>query len=104
MPVPDTNGVNDLWASPAGNLLAVGGPGGLQVFHYNGAKPITKYTGLLTTTSITQMFWDNDNHLYALSTSATKLFVFTVTPTSFSQAPGSPYTIPNAAAVAVLPE
>lgn len=104
MPVPDTGGVNDLWASPSGVLLAVGGPGGLQVFHFNGANPITKYTGLLTADSIVQMFWDNDNHLYALSASANKLFVFKVTPTSVSQAPGSPYTITNPVAVAVLPE
>jgi hypothetical protein len=104
MVVPDTRGVADLRASPSGLLLAVGGPAGLQVFHFNGASPITKYMGLLTTDSIVQVFWDNDNHLYALSAKANKLFVFTVTPTSFSHAPGSPYTISNPAAVAVLPE
>ncbi len=92
-----------LWASPSGLLLAVGG-NGLEVFHFNGASPITKYTGLLTSDKIVQLFWDNDNHLYALSASANKLFVFTVTPTSVSQAPGSPYTISNPVALAVLPE
>jgi hypothetical protein len=30
--------------------------------------------------------------------------VFTVTPTSFSRAPGSPYTISSPVALAVLPE
>jgi hypothetical protein len=54
--------------------------------------------------SIAQVFWDNDGHLYALSTTANKLFVFTVTPTSESEAPGSPYTITNPVAEAVLPE
>jgi len=102
MPTPET-GVYDLWASPSGLLLAVGG-NGLEVFHFNGANPITKYTGLLTTDNIVQVFWDNDNHLYALSASANKLFVFTVTPTSFSRAPGSPYTISSPVALAVLPE
>jgi hypothetical protein len=102
MPTPET-GVNDLWASPSGLLLAVAG-NGLEVFHFNGANPITKYTGLLTTDNIAQVFWDNNNHLYALSVSANKLFVFTVTPTSVSQAPGSPYTISNPVTLAVLPE
>ncbi len=82
MPTPET-GVYDLWASPSGLLLAVGG-NGLEVFHFNGGSPITKYTGLLTSDKIVQVFWDNDNHLYALSASANKLFVFTVTPTSVS--------------------
>jgi hypothetical protein len=104
MPTPDVGTVNDIWAAPSGMLLAVAGTSGLEVYHYNGAKPLTKYTGLLTTGSIVQVFWDNANHLYAVSTTGNELFVFTVTPTSFSQAPGSPYTITNPAALAVLPE
>jgi hypothetical protein len=99
-----TYGINDIWMSPSGKLLAVGGSSGLQVFHFNGANPVTTYTGLLTKEEIDQMFWDNDNHLYALSRSAGKLYVFTVTPTSHSQAPGSPYTITGAENIQVLPE
>jgi len=104
MPVVAVGTVNDLWMSPAGNLLAVGGSKGLQVFHFNGANPITHYTGLLTTDAVSQMFWDNDNHLYAVSQSAGKLFVFTVTPTSARLAPGSPYSINGAEDVIVLPK
>jgi hypothetical protein len=99
-----TYGINDIWMSPSGKLLAVGGTSGLQVFHWNGAKPVTTYTGLLTTAPISQMFWDNDNHLYALSQTTGKLYVFTVTPTSHSQAKGSPYTITGAENIQVLPE
>jgi len=99
-----TYGINDIWMSPSGKLLAVGGTSGLQVFHFNGANPVTTYTGLLTNVEIDQMFWDNDNHLYALSRTAGKLYVFTVTPTSHSQAPGSPYTITGAENIQVLPE
>jgi hypothetical protein len=104
MPTPDVGTVNNIWAAPSGMLLAVAGTSGLEVYHYNGAKPLTKYTGLLTTANIAQVFWDNANHLYALSTTGNELFVFTVTPTSFSQAAGSPYTITSPAALAVLPE
>ena len=96
--------VNDYWMSPNGKYLAVGGSAGLQIFHFNGANPITKFTGLLTSNQITQMFWDNANHLYAISNSAGKLYVFTVTSTGVTQAPGSPHSITNAQSVIVLPK
>jgi hypothetical protein len=109
MPRSRVSFANDLKMSPSGRLLAVAGEGGLQVFHFNGAHPATHYTGLLTNETITQMFWDDDNHLYAITESGVKsapgkLFVFTITPTSYRQAPGSPYTIYNPAAIIVHSE
>jgi hypothetical protein len=80
----------------AGNLLAVGGAGGLRIFTLNGANPVTAYSGLLTRDQVEQCYWDNDHHLYAISHAAGKLWVFTVTATGFSQAPGSPYKISGA--------
>lgn len=80
--------------SLSGEFLAVGGLG-LEVFHFNGADPITPFTGLLMNDPVDQIAWDNDNRFYAISNSAGKLFVFTVTPTSVNQAPGSPYKITN---------
>ncbi len=103
MPATVVKSVLDIDMAPSGKLLAVGGTAGLQVFHFNGANPITYYTGLLTKDEIDQFFWDNDNHLYAISKPSGKLFVFTVTPTSFSPAPGSPYTISQPLNVIVLP-
>jgi 6-phosphogluconolactonase (cycloisomerase 2 family) len=98
----------DLEMSPSGSLLAVGGVGGLQVFHFNGASPITTFGSALTTDSISQIFWDNSNHLYAITLNAVppavnpgKLHVFTVTDTSASEASGSPYTIATPIALAV---
>ncbi|HKV80267.1 MAG TPA: hypothetical protein VJP02_19115 [Candidatus Sulfotelmatobacter sp.] len=99
-----TYSVNDYRMSPSGKLLAVAGPLGLQVFHFNGGNPITHYTGLLTKNNINQVFWDKANHLYAISTQAGKLFVFTVTPTSVTQAPGSPHNLPGAGSLIVLPK
>ena len=89
--------------APSGTLLAVGGTGGLQIFHFNGASPITHYTGLLTTAEADQFFWDNENHLYAIGRTSNKLWVFTVTPTSYTQAPGSPYTFNAPIAMIVQP-
>lgn len=102
MPRTLTTIVNDLWMSPSGKLLAVGGSTGLQVFHFNGAKPITHYTGLLTSDSIDQLFWDNANHLYAISRRYGSLHVYTITPTSYSEVPGSPYPVPGAQNLIVL--
>lgn len=96
--------VNDLKMAPSGKLLAVAGTNGVQVFHFNGANPPTAYTPLLTTDSITQMFWDNDNHLYAINQIGGNMHVFTVTPTSYSEAPGSPYTVDQPESIAVQPE
>jgi hypothetical protein len=103
MPATSIVTVYDMKMAPSGKLLAVAGQEGLQVFRFNGASPITKYTGLLTSDPINRMFWDNNNHLYAISQSSGKLFVFTITPTSHEAAPGSPYTVSNPSNIVVQP-
>jgi hypothetical protein len=107
MPKSLTGGLNSMSMSPSGRLLAVSGTNGLQIFHFNGSKQITTYTGLKSHGSGTawnsydflEMWWDNDNHLYG-SVGSNQLWVFTVTDTGFSVAPGSPYNI-SAASMAV---
>jgi hypothetical protein len=93
--------------SPSGKILAVGGgtnpnqvplrfifgSSGLQLFHFNGASPITPFSSVLTKTPIDYIHWDNANHLYALSASTGKLYVYTVTTTTITPVPGSPFTI-----------
>lgn len=92
------------WMSPSGRYLAVGGTGGLQIFHFHGANPMTKFTGLLTRKAIDQLWWDNAHHLYAISRSAQKLYVFTVTAKGARPAPGSPHSITNPVNLIVLPK
>jgi hypothetical protein len=101
MPVSEP-GSGFMRMSPSGKLLAVGGSG-LELFHFNGANPVTKYKMLLATESINLIYWDNNNHMYAIGSDAKggKLWVYTVTPTSVTEAPGSPYSIANAASMAV---
>jgi hypothetical protein len=79
--------------SPDGKLLAVGGSAGLQIFHFHGANAPTKFTNLIKVVEIDQMFWDNQNHLYAISRPTGRFFVFNITPTSVSEAPGSPHEL-----------
>jgi hypothetical protein len=115
MPAPSVYpGVMNM--SPSGKLLAIGSPvdysscscgirswgtSGLQVFHFNGANPITRYSGTLTKTPIDNIHWDKANHLYALSHSTGKLYVYTVTPTSITPVSGSPYVISSPTALIV---
>lgn len=93
----------DMKMAPSGKLLAVAGQEGLQIFHFNGANPITYYTSLMTTDPINQMFWDNDNHLYAISRNTGKLHVFTITPTYHHESPGSPHAISSPSNIIVQP-
>lgn len=104
MPAMAVSAVNDLKISPAGDLIAVGGPEGLQIFHFNGANPITPYTGIVTVDPVSQMSWDNQGNLYVLSQQAGRLHVFTTASGSVHEAPGSPYPInqPNSLAVSPL--
>ena len=102
MPTTAVDTVVDINMAPSGKLLAVGGTKGLQLFHFNGAAPLTHYTGLLLNEEVQQIFWDNANHLYALGLD--KLWVFTATPTSVSQAPGSPYSIGQTVSLIVQPK
>jgi hypothetical protein len=102
MPKVSVASVTSISMSPSGKLLAVGGTAGVQVFHFNGANPVTLYTGRLNNVEVDQMSWDNDNHLYAISQSAGKLFVFTITPMSHSQVEGSPYSITKPQNMSVL--
>ena len=83
----------DMKMSPSGKLLAVAGQQGLQIFHFNGANPITRDTGLLTKDPVNQIFWDNSNHLYAISQATGKLRVYTITPSSVQEPKGSPVLI-----------
>ncbi len=90
--------VNLMAMSPAGNILAVSTGTGVQFFHFNGAKPITEFTGILGTSGyISQMSWDTSNHLYAVNGQSGKLHVYDVTTTSAKEAAESPYVIPGGA-------
>jgi hypothetical protein len=103
MPTVSVGSLTAVGMAPSGKLLAIGGSTGLLVFYCNGASPITHYTGLLTSSYIDEIRSDNANHLYAISQTAKKLWVFTVTPTGVSQAPGSPHTINTPLGVIVQP-
>ena len=95
MPIPAITNVRGMSMSNSGKLLAVFGYPGLQIFHFNGASPITSYSSvLLPTTDIDQVAWDTSNHMYALSYTTQKLYVYTVTPTTITAVASYSVTAP----------
>jgi hypothetical protein len=99
MTTTEVHPVDALAMAPGGKLLAVAGENGVQIFNFNPRGQATANTGLITTAPVSELYaaselyWDNNNHLYVISNADNALHVFTVTATSAEEAPGSPYSI-----------
>ncbi|MGA2539340.1 MAG: hypothetical protein ABSF53_25265, partial [Terracidiphilus sp.] len=95
---------NTMSISPSGKVLAAAVGTGIQFFHFNGAKPITKFTGIIGLSgSITTMQWDKSNHLYAINGATGNVHIYTVTTTSVVEVPGSPYSVGATGLVVAVP-
>jgi hypothetical protein len=104
MPVTHEASFADLRMSPSGKILTVIGDG-LEFFHFNGAAPMTPFKHLLPTVFFQQAGWDNNNHIYALTSVENTsgdggiydggIYAYTVTPTSIDAVPGSPSKVAN---------
>jgi hypothetical protein len=91
--------------SYSGQILAVAGTNGLQLFNFSGTAEATQRTGqLLAGVNINRVIWDPSNHLYAISQTSNKLYVLNVTSSGVTQAPGSPYTIASPREIIVQPK
>ena len=94
---------NEMSISPTGKLAALGGTDGdgYQFFHFNGANPPTKFTGVYDAGSrIWEFGWDKSDHVYVLSENS--LIVWKLTPTSYKQISGSTYPLKAASSLIVL--
>jgi hypothetical protein len=56
MPVSEAGG-GWMRSSPSGKFLVAGGSG-IEIFHFNGGSPLTKYKMLFPGDGIGQIFWD----------------------------------------------
>lgn len=87
--------------SPSGAVLAVGGDEGYQFFHFNGASQPVKWTGpFAADNDVLELGWDTADHFYALT--ASSLYEYRVTATSYKQEAGLPNAFTNAGSVIVL--
>jgi hypothetical protein len=91
MPAANIGTLSAMSISPSGNLLAVAGSYGFELFHFNGGSPITKIGSLVPSDPVAQVAWDKAGHLYVLT--ASSLYVYTATATGVENAPGSPHTL-----------
>lgn len=94
---------SEMSISPTGKLAALGGTdgSGYQFFHFNGANPPTKFTGVYDAGSrIWEFGWDKSDHVYVLSENS--LIVWNLTPTSYKQIPDSTYPLKEASSLIVL--
>jgi DNA-binding beta-propeller fold protein YncE len=104
MPSIAGSGINIMRLSPSGDLLAVATGTGVQIFHFNGSHPITKFTGVIGKTGfIRDLAWDKNNHLYAINGANGNLHVYTITTTTAVEVAGSPYAAAGTHLV-VVPE
>jgi hypothetical protein len=95
MPTPVIQeGMAGMAFSTNGKLLAVYGYPGVQLFHFNGAKPITKYTSLLPQEVIDRIGWDTAGHLYAVSYDSELIYVYNVTNSKVTELAGVPFKVP----------
>jgi len=93
--------VSALSIDPTSQFLAVGDTG-FELFHWEGGKQVTKFTGVeLPGVSIQQFAWDTSHHLYVLS-KVGDVYVYTVSSTGIKEASGSPYSIPESSSIVVL--
>jgi WD40 repeat protein len=89
------NGTSLMRLDPSGKVLAVATGTGVAFFHFNGASPLTPFTGIIGTSgSITLMAWDSDGRLYAQNSESGKLHVYEATTSAVKELPGSPTVIP----------
>ncbi|MGB6724983.1 MAG: hypothetical protein WBE74_03700 [Terracidiphilus sp.] len=100
MPAANIGTLSAMSISPAGNLLAVAGSYGFELFHFDGGNPITKIGSLVSSSPVTQVAWDKTGHLYVLTVSS--LYVYTATTSGVKQAPGSPYTLSGSGPYSII--
>jgi len=92
MPVTSVD-ASAMGIDPTGKLLAVVGAGGFEVFHFNGADPITTYTGEIKTNDADRFVaWDKNSHMYILTDHSVD--IYNITPTSYSELKPWEFTAP----------
>jgi hypothetical protein len=100
MPAANIGTLSTLSINPAGDLLAVAGSYGFELFKFDGGNPITKIDSLVASDPVTEVGWDKAGHLYVLTTSS--LYVYTATTSGVQQAPGSPYALSGSGPFSVI--
>lgn len=93
--------ITDLEFDPSGNFVAAATNTGVQVYRLTSGTLSAVGSPQDANTSFDLVQWDGFGHLYAISSSAQRFFIYSATQGVLSAAPGSPYSVVNPAGLAV---
>lgn len=93
--------INDIKFDPSGGFVAAATNAGVQMYRLTSGTLVAVGAPQDANTSFDAVQWDNSGHLYAISNSAQKLFVYSANQGTLSAAPGSPYSVTNPVGLAV---
>ncbi|HEY1768326.1 MAG TPA: hypothetical protein VGG26_11750 [Terracidiphilus sp.] len=101
--MPVTSGFDPYVMSidPTGRLLAVGGTGAFQLYHFNGANPVMQYSGVIKTNDlIRSIAWDKSSHMYLLTDHSVD--IYNISTTSYTELKPWEFTGPYSMIVQTL--
>jgi hypothetical protein len=93
--------LNDIEFDSSGNFVAAATNSGVQLYRLVSGTLVTVGMPQDANTSFDLVRWDSSGHLYAISSSAQRLFIYSVNQGNLSPAPGSPYSVANPMGLAV---
>jgi hypothetical protein len=93
MPVTSVGDPYSMSIDPTAKILAVGGEGSFQLYHFNGADPITQYSGVIQTNDlIRDIGWDKSSHMYLLTDHSVD--IYNISTTSYTELKPWEFTAP----------
>ena len=93
--------ITDIEFDPSGNFVAAATSAGVQIYRLTSGTLTAVGSPQNANTSFDLVQWDSFGHLYAISSSGQRFFIYTSTQGILSAAPGSPYSVPTPAGLAV---
>lgn len=101
MPVTSVFDPYAMSIDPTGKILAVGGEGSFQLYHFNGANPITAYSGMINTNDLIRTIgWDKSSHMYLLTDHSVD--IYNISTTSYTELKPWEFTAPYSMIVLTL--
>jgi hypothetical protein len=95
MPTVGNGPGGNMEIDPTGKFLALAVNTGIQLYHFNGAEPITPFPGFISTPGpIYQLSWDQNGYLYAQEQASGAMHVYSVTSAKVKELSGSPTVVP----------
>jgi hypothetical protein len=93
--------ISDIQFDPTGTFLAAATNAGVQIYRLTSGTLVAVGSPRDANTTFDLVRWDNSSHLYAISSSTQRLFIYAANQGTLSAAPGSPHSAANPIGLAV---